>query len=226
MNTPSLPMMTRSIPVLFLFWFHGMISAQTPKADSLIRISKTIEQDSIYVSILNQIAEELSDKDADQSLDFAIKAQLQAIKVKDVPGLGRALNNIGWAYYRKGDYSKGFDFALQALRINDSLRFLPQLAISYRNVGAIYNSQAKYRESMDYFHKEMNIHAKLNNPLGVGRSLNNIAFSAHRGKFKDSALIFGHTALEHNSKLGDQYLIAFGLRTLGDIYFEEGSIDR
>lgn len=219
-------MMIRSILLLFLLWVSGITNAQTTKADSLIRISKTIGQDSNYVSVLNQIAEELSDKDADQSLDFAIKAQLQAIKIKDVPGLGKALNNIGWAYYRKGDYSKGFDYALRALRINDSLQLLSQLAISYRNVGAIYNSQAKYRESMDYFHKEMSIHAKLNNLLGVGRSLNNIAFSAHRGKFKDSAIIFGHTALEHNSKLGDQYLIAFSLRTLGDVYFEEGSIDR
>ncbi|MBL0884292.1 MAG: tetratricopeptide repeat protein [Chitinophagaceae bacterium] len=202
------------------------MKAQIPKADSLIRISEKIAKDSVYVRLLNEIAEELSDKDADQSLHFATKAQEQALKIRDTHGLGNALNNIGWAYYRKGDYSKGFDYALRALRINDSLQYLPQLAISYRNVGAIYNSQAKYRESMDYFHKEMSIHTKLNNSLGVGRSLNNIAFSAHRGKIKDSALIFGHTALEYNSKLGDQYLIAFSLRTLGDVYYEEGSIDR
>ena len=106
-------MMIRSILLLFLLWVSGITNAQTTKADSLIRISKTIGQDSNYVSVLNQIAEELSDKDADQSLDFAIKAQLQAIKIKDVPGLGKALNNIGWAYYRKGDYSKGFDYALR-----------------------------------------------------------------------------------------------------------------
>lgn len=223
---PSFPMMRKLLPVLFLSFLCGIINAQTPKADSLIRISKTIGKNSNYVSLLNQIAEELSDKDADRSLDFATKAKEQAAKIKDLRGLGNALNNMGWAYYRKGDYSKGFDYALQALHINDSLQYLPQLAISYRNVGAIYNSQAKYRESMDYFHKEMNIHAQLNNSLGVGRSLNNIAFSAHRGKIKDSALIFGHTALEHNSKLGDQYLIAFSLRTLGDVYFDEGSVDR
>ncbi len=226
MTTPSLPMMIKFIPAVFLLFFHGIINAQTPKADSLIRVSKSIKKDSVYVRVLNQIAEELSDKNAEESLDFATKAQEWATKINDARGLGNALNNIGWAYYRKGDYSKGFDYALRALRINDSLQFLPQLAISYRNVGAIYNSQGKYRESMDYFHKEMNIHAKLNNPLGVGRSLNNIAFSAHRGKIKDSALILGQKALDHNSRLGDQYLMAFSLRNLGDVYFEEGSIDR
>lgn len=219
-------MMRKFIPFLCLLFFHGIIKAQTPKADSLIHLLKTIEEDSVYIQVLNKISEELSDKDADKSLDFAIKAKEMASEIRYVRGLGNALNNMGWAYYRKGDYSKGFDFALQALRINDSLQFLAQLAISYRNVGAIYNSQAKYRESMDYFHKEKNIHIQLNNQLGLGRSLNNIAFSAHRGKLKDSALIFGHTALEHNSKLGDQYLIAFSLRTLGDVYFDEGAVDR
>lgn len=219
-------MMRKFIPFLCLLLFHGITNAQTPKADSLIQLLKTIEKDSVYIQVLNKISEELSDKDADQSLEFAIKAKEMAGKVKYARGLGNALNNVGWAYYRKGDYSKGFDFALQALRINDSLQFLEQLAISYRNVGAIYNSQAKYRESMDYFHKEKNIHIQLNNQLGVGRSLNNIAFSAHRGKLKDSALIFGHIALEHNSKLGDQYLIAFSLRTLGDVYYDEGALDR
>ncbi len=219
-------MMRKFIPFLCLLLFHGIINAQTPKADSLIQLLKTIEKDSVYIQVLNKISEELSDKDADQSLDFATKAKEMAAKIRYAQGLGNALNNMGWAYYRKGDYSKGFDFALQALRINDSLQFLAQLAISYRNVGAIYNSQAKYRESMDYFHKEKNIHIQLNNKLGLGRSLNNIAFSAHRGKMKDSAIIFGQAALEHNSKLGDQYLIAFSLRTLGDVYFDDGAIDR
>lgn len=219
-------MMRKLISVLILLLLYGYIGAQTQKADSLIRLLNTTAKDSQYVKILNLIAEELSDKDADRSLDFATQASMLSQKINYTRGSGNALNNMGWAYYRKGDYSKGFDYALQALRINDSIKNLSQLAISYRNVGAIYNSQAKYRESMDYFHKEMSIHAQLKNELGVGRSLNNIAFSAHRGKIKDSALIFGHAALEHNSKLGDQYLIAFSLRTLGDVYFDEGSVNR
>jgi len=208
-----------------LLIFHGAI-AQTAKADSLIRSLGSMTKDTQYVRFLNLIAEELSDKNADRSLEFAKQAFDLSLQLKFIRGKGISLNNMGWAYYRKGDYSKGFDFALQALRINDSIVNLPQLAISYRNVGAIYNSQAKYKESMDYFRKEMYIHQQLNNQPGIGRSLNNISFSAHRGKFRDSALIYAHRALEHNSKLSDKYLMAFCLRTLGDIYMEDGTTDR
>lgn len=185
-----------------------------------------MEKDTQYVRFLNLIAQELSDKNADRSLEFAKQGLALSQQLKFTRGKGASLNNIGWAYYRKGDYSKGFDFALQALRINDSIANLPQLAISYRNVGAIYNSQAKYRESMDYFRKEMYIHRQLNNQHGIGQSLNNISFTAHRGNFRDSALIYAHRALEHNSELGDKYLIGFCLRTLGDIYLEDGITDR
>lgn len=208
-----------------LLFFHAAI-AQTAKADSLIRSLGSMTKDTQYVRFLNLIAEELADKNADRSLEFAKQGFDLSLELKFTRGKGISLNNMGWAYYRKGDYSKGFDFALQALRINDSIVNLPQLAISYRNVGAIYNSQAKYGESMDYFRKEMRIHEQLNDQHGIGRSLNNIAFSAHRGKFRDSALIYSHAALEHNSKLGDKYKIAFCLRTLGDIYMEDGATDR
>lgn len=208
------------------FLFLTYTVAQTVKADSLIRSLSTMNRDTQYVRFLNLISEELSDKEADKSLEFALQGLTLSKQLKFIKGEGNSLNNISWAYYRKGDYSKGFDYALQALHLSDSITNLPQLAISYRNIGAIYNSQAKYRESMDYFRKEMRIHQQLNNPYGVGRSLNNIAFSAHRGKYRDSALIIGQKALEHNYKLGDKYLIAFCLRTLGDIYMEEGETDK
>lgn len=208
------------------FFFLTYTVSQTVKADSLIRSLSTMNRDTQYVQFLNLIAEELSDKEADKSLEFALKGLALSQQLKFIKGEGNSLNNISWAYYRKGDYSKGFDYALQALHLNDSITNLPQLAISYRNIGAIYNSQAKYRESMDYFRKEMRIHQQLNNPFGVGRSLNNIAFSAHRGKFRDSALKIGQQALEHNNKLDDKYLIAFCLRTLGDIYMEERETDK
>lgn len=209
----------------FLLSFYSTF-AQTAKADSLIHTLGSMTKDTQYVRFLNLIAEELSDKNANRSLEFAKQGLDLSIQLKFTLGKGISLNNIGWAYYRKGDYSKGFEYALQALHINDSIVNLPQLAISYRNVGAIYNSQAKYRESMDYFRKEMHIYQQLKNQNGIGRSLNNISFSAHRGKFRDSALIYAHKALEHNSKLGDKYLMAFCLRTLGDIYMEDGTTDR
>lgn len=211
---------------LILIFLCNSVGAQMPIADSLSQVLKSLGKDSQYVNVLNRISEELADKNAERSLEYATQAQTLSKQINYIKGLGVSFNNMGWAYYRKGDYSKGFDFALQALRINDSISNLPQLAISYRNVGAIYNSQAKYRESIDYFRREMRIHQQLNYQLGIGRSMNNIAFSAHRGKMKDSAMIFGHAALEHNSKLGDPYLIAFGLRTLGDIYFDDGNLDR
>lgn len=209
---------------IFLLCYSAV--AQTAKADSLIRSLGSMTKDTQYVRFLNLIAEELADKNAERSLDFAKQGLELSLQLGFTRGKGISLNNMGWAHYRRGDYSKGFDFALQALRINDSIMNLPQLAISYRNVGAIYNSQAKYRESMDYFLKEMNIHQQLNNQLGIGRSLNNISFSAHRGKFRDSALIYAHKALAHNSKLGDNYLMAFCLRTLGDIYMQDGATDK
>lgn len=200
--------------------------AQSKRADSLSQLLTVVGQDTVHVQRLNWLAEELSDKRADSSLIRARQALVLAERLQYMRGKGAALNNISWAYYRKGDFSKAFDFALQGLRLNDSLQDLPQMAVSYRNVGAVFNSQKKYKESIEYFHRELNIYRQLNDQEAVGRCLNNIAYSSHVGKLRDSALIYGYAALEHTTQLNAKYLMSFALRTLGDIYFEDGELDR
>jgi signal transduction histidine kinase len=200
--------------------------AQSKRADSLTALLQQNAPDTLRIKRLNWLSEELSDKLADSSLQCAMRALDLSKRVGYVSGIGTSLNNIGWAYYRKGDFSKGFDYSLQGLRINDSIGILPQLAVSYRNIGAIFNSQAKYKESIEYFHRELNIYRQLNNKEAIGRCLNNIAFTSHLGQFRDSALVYGYAALEHSTRLNAKYLMSFALRTLGDIYFKDGDINR
>lgn len=209
-----------------LAFFVQASFAQSKRADSLALLLADVRQDTVRVQRLNWLAEEVSDKRADSSLIWAREALALAEELQYISGKATALNNISWAYYRKGDYSKAFDYALQGLRINDSLQDLSQMAVSYRNVGAIFNSQAKYKESIEYFHRELKIYRQLNNQEGVGRCLNNIAYTSHMGKFRDSALIYGYAALEHTTQLNAKYLMSFALRTLGDIYYEDGALDR
>ena len=106
------------LTVSLQFFFFTYTVAQTVKADSLIRSLSSMNRDTQYVQFLNLIAEELSDKEADKSLEFALKGLALSQQLKFIKGEGNSLNNISWAYYRKGDYSKGFDYALQALHLN------------------------------------------------------------------------------------------------------------
>ncbi|NCT92847.1 MAG: tetratricopeptide repeat protein [Chitinophagaceae bacterium] len=201
---------------------HG----QTRKADSLSSQLQRMAPDSNYVRTQNLLSEELADKNADKALQFAEASLELAKELGYTAGIAQSLNNMAWAAYRKGDYSKGFDYATRALRINDSIHNIPQLAFSYRAIGAIFNSQSRYREAIDYFRKEKSLQETLGNTYAVGRSLNNIAFCAQRGKMKDSAMILANEALEYNVKQHDKGMISFSLRTLGDLYYDDNAIPR
>lgn len=196
------------------------------KVDSMEGLLKNHLHDTGYVNILNGLSAEVSDKNAAKAIDYAQTALSIAYQLNYRKGVGAALNELGWAHYRKSDFSKGFDYSLQGLHLNDSLKNLPQLALSYRNIGAIYNSQARYKESMEYFFKELSLHQLLNNKNGVGRALNNLAFSAYRGKFIDTAQRYAEMALLYNKKLNDHYLHAFAMRTMGDILLSKGDTDK
>lgn len=211
---------------LLSLYLLPLAAQPSTKVDSLEAILKNHPHDTGYVNILSQLSAEVSDKNAVKAIDYAQTALTMANQLNYKKGIGAALNNLGWAYYRKSDFSKGFDYSLQGLHLNDSLKNLPQLALSYRNIGAIYNSQAHFKESMEYFRKELNLHQSLNNKNGIGRALNNLAFSAYRGKFMDTAQRYAEMALAYNKNLNDHYLQAFAMRTMGDIFLSKGDADK
>ena len=91
--------MARFLLAVFLFFLAKASFAQTAKADSLIRLLETIPKDTQYVRYLNLIAEELSDKDASRSLEFAKQGLTFSQRFQFVQGKGVSLNNISWAYY-------------------------------------------------------------------------------------------------------------------------------
>lgn len=211
---------------LLSLYLLPLTAQPSTKVDSLEALLKNHPQDTGYVNILNQLSVEVSDKNAAKAIDYAQTALAVANQLNYKKGIGAALNNLGWAHYRKSDFSKGFDYSLQGLHLNDSLKNLPQLALSYRNIGAIYNSQARFKESMEYFLKELSLHQSLNNKSGIGRALNNLAFSAYRGKFMDTAQRYAEMALAYNKNLNDHYLQAFAMRTMGDIFLSKGDADK
>ena len=125
---------------------------------------------------------------------------------------GKALNNIAWVKYRKGDFSAAFAYSTKALKWNDSIKNLPQLAASYRCLASVYNSQGNIQKSIDFFLKDLTLHSQLQDQKSIGRALNNLSFTFIRGNILDSAKIYTAKAISFNKKLNDYYLIAFAYR--------------
>jgi signal transduction histidine kinase len=193
------------------------ISAQPFSKDSInLLLSKKgtgIER----IQFLNKIAETLSDKNTLLATEYANLSLIESEKLNQPIEKGKALNNLAWIKYRKGDFTAAYDYSTKALKWNDSIQHLPELAASYRCMASVYNSQGNTQKSLEFFLKDLALHTQLNDQKSIGRVLNNLSFTFFRGKQIDSALIYTNRALAYNLKLKDDYLIAFAYRNAGDL---------
>lgn len=169
------------------------------------------------VQFLNTLGEQLADKNTQLATEFSNRALLESEKLNLSKEKGKALNNLAWVKYRKGDFSAAFQFSTKALKWNDSIKNLPLLAASYRCLASVYNSQGNIQKSIDFFLKDLSLHTQLQDQKSIGRALNNLSFTFIRGNILDSAKIYSAKAIAFNKKLNDYYLIAFAYRNAGDL---------
>ncbi len=208
---------------ILLFFLFSFVSFAQNQADSLIAVAEKSKIDTSKVHLYNKICVLLRDANLDKSLEYANKAKELAITLKFERGFGNSLGNIGWIYYRKGDYEKAFDISSQALKISETVGDWVEVGKCLNNLASVYNAQNNLKTSLEYFEKAYQINAKIGDKTGMGRSLNNLAFTAYKANLLDTALNYGEKALKHNTKLGNQYYISFALRTLGDIYISKAN---
>jgi two-component system, sensor histidine kinase and response regulator len=207
--------------MVIVFLSAKMVLAQEKRTDSLMRVALAAPFDSTRVLLLNDAATELREKDNNIALKYAEEAKQLAIKIGFKRGLGPILENIGWIYYRKGEYSKALEISSQALQINEEFENKKGMAQCLNNLGAIYSEQELYDLGISSFKKAYKIGKDIKNNSIMSRSLNNVAHTFFRTRQLDSARYYAQRSI--NEQINDKARMAFSNRTLGDVSLEEGN---
>jgi two-component system sensor histidine kinase/response regulator len=208
---------------IILFIVSPSLAQQSPRyADSVLQILATAPEDTSKVMLLNDLVLSLRDRDPNAALDYASDAKTLAEKLDFQKGLGSILQNIGWIYYRKGDFAEALENSLKALEINRQFNDSTVVANCLNNIGAIQYERKQYASAISYFKRGYILSHELKDNAIMSRSLNNISFSYLALKQLDSAEYFVRLAIEEGDKAKDRYKTGFSDRILGDIYFEKG----
>ncbi|WP_438945786.1 hypothetical protein, partial [Sediminibacterium sp.] len=182
-----------------LSYFTVMIShAQSFSKDSIDAIIKKETGIREKAALLNYYADLLADKNTLLAISYANQALLVSTQQKLHKEKGKALNNLAWIKYRKGDFTSAFEHSTQALKWNEEMGNLPELAASYRCMASVYNSQTNFKKAIELFKKDLELHTRLSDKKSVGRALNNITFCFLREKLNDSARYYNQLALSYN----------------------------
>jgi signal transduction histidine kinase len=219
-SRPILPLLLSFL----LITYSGFGFAQTTSEDSLKSLlpGKTIQDE---VILLNQLATALRESSQAEALEFSFKADSLAKSLGDLSAQSRALENIGWIYYRQGQWQKSFEYSELAYDLALQAKDQLQAARLMNNMGALYYAQQNYDLAIQQFKKGYELATKVNDLFTRIRSLNNIALNFVETKQLDSTLAYATSSIRLNEMAGTPYLTSFAYRLIGDVYLAKGNYD-
>lgn len=207
---------------LITSWFPAM--AQGTDADSLL-LALNGKTGKDRLSLLNQLGTALRESDQKSAFDFSKEADSLAVQLDDLSARSRALENIGWIYYRQGQWQKSFEYSSEAYHLSLKAEDKLQAARLMNNMGALYYEQTNYPKAIEQFKNGYRLATEVNDLATRIRSLNNVALNFSQIGQQDSALAYAKRSLQLNEDAGSPYLTSFAHRVIGDVYLSKGNYD-
>lgn len=183
-------------------------------------ISSTITptQDTTHVNLLNRMATSMRETDHDLAEKYAQDALTIAEKIGYLKGKAEALGNIGWVAYRRSDFVNTLQYSIEAMKIAEQIGYKAEMARSMNNIAAVSFEQKQFDKAISEFKKALQFSYDSKDGKSIGRSLNNVGYVYLMSNTNlDSAEHYSARAVEYCETIKDNYLIAFALRTSGDV---------
>ncbi len=238
------------LPLLLIFSTGNELFSQNSKnIDSLMQVSKT-DKDTALINTYVAIGEFYLNSDPDTSVYFfrQVLEQSEALlKTKnDVYyhsvlkiDKSKALRQIGWNSYQKGDYEEALGIYNQAIQgldkmldeaVNLNEEQLSKLkrrstwlrSATYGNIGLVYHKQGNYATAIDNYLRAVKLGDELQDKKLLSVHYGNIGIVYMNQQKYEKALDFYSKSLKLKEELGNKGGIAITLNNIGIVHKDMG----
>ncbi|MBD2776397.1 CHAT domain-containing protein [Iningainema sp. BLCCT55] len=147
-------------------------------------------------------------------------------EIKDRPGEGGVLGNLGATYGSLGDYQKAIDFNQQSLVIAKELGNRADEGGALGNMGIAYRYLGDYKKAIEFHQQELAIATEIGDRDSVGRVLGNLGVAYYNLGDYQKAIEFHQQRLAIAREIGDRAGEGRALGNLGNAYFELGNYQK
>lgn len=175
--------------------------------------------------ILNELGSQLREIAPTEALDYSFEAEKIAKELGNKSSEAKAKENIGWIYYRQGQWQKTFDYSKDAYDLAIEVNDFQEAARVLNSMGALYFEQNNFLMAIEQFKKAYEISVRGGDLYTQLRSLNNVAFNYSQIDELDSAMYYAGKSIQVNIQAGSPYLTGFATRVFGDVYFKRNQLD-
>lgn len=201
--------------------------AQTPVLDSLKKVLKNTQIDTVKCNLLVLMAEsETDDAIWPKYNEQAFVLATEKLKTEKSPVLVKFYNTkLGQCYINKGYYEQflnenstkalvNYNKAVELLKSVNSLKGLSSV---YNNIGSVYENIGDVRKAIDYYNQALVCEEKSGGE-DVALPLNNIGMIFHRQKDYKNAIKYYIKSIDISKRQQNPHGIAYASNNLGLTY--------
>lgn len=196
--------------------------AQYKIIDSLQRVLKTEQQDTVKAIVLYNLSAAYQTYKPDSALLFAQEAYQLSIKNNFLKGQSWALNQMAGAFNRLDNYTKALEYYIQQLKIEEQRKNVEALAIIHMNIALVYSSEKDIDNALYYILKSDSIIKKNNLQNLTVYSLLNMGDMYEKANNLPLALQKTLECYAISLKNNDSLILGTTLTNLGNIYNKSG----
>lgn len=194
------------------------------RIDSLVRILKTLPEDTHRVTILNTLSFNSSTIDPDGGILYAKEARFLAEKFGIEKARAEAYSNLGLNLTSKADYSGALENHFKALSIHERMGNKLNAAVCCSNIGVVYNNQNNLEKALEYYEKALKVFRELKYEQGISTTLGNLGLLHMARKENEKALecfLESYTFAESKRDTGS---MAVCIGNMGNVYLAQNNL--
>ncbi|KOY85724.1 hypothetical protein AD998_05760 [bacterium 336/3] len=207
--------------LLFLFSPFSLLSQNRREIDSLDKLFKTAQHDTIKILAISEKAFLYRVVNPDTSMILAQEAFDKSEQIGFEKGKAMAFNSMAAVAHKLGKYLEALDIAHKAIVIFENIKDNQNIARSYNIIGDVYRTQRNYLKALEYFKKSLKIGEQNQDKRSIARAWNNIGFMHIDLGDYSSALEALEKSLAVNKQLNNKLLISYNLNNIGDVYLKK-----
>ena len=211
--------------LMLLCFEHLSLGQKQGTIDSLLKVLKTLKEDSAIVSLLYELFDEYSYVDNNKAYQCCQQAITLSEKLDYQDGIAGGFGNIGSIYLVQSNYAQAMVYYQKSLDIYKNIGSKNEIARTTGNIGLIYMNKGNYVEALKLFIESAKIKEELGDKRGIIYQFNNIARIYYYMNNKNQSIEYLLKALKIAKEIGDKEMEANYLHNIGIFYYSENQPD-
>ena len=201
------------------------ITAQTPFADSLLKLIGAEKIDSNKVRLMWQYADEINNSDPEKSILVSQQAVYMARSSKYTEGLSRSLGVLANGFINIGNYPRALEYHLQKLKIEEKRNNPRNMGSVLINIGIVYVLEQEYQKAIFYYRKADSVITNNNVEDLIYQVKLNLGDAFDKLNTLDSAFYYYDLSLQRAQALNNIYFAGISKIGLGHYYRKKENFD-